>query len=149
MEVELDNNERELLAAYLLVCTARGVAKDKERAGGKGSRSPSGGDRPPFARAVVPPEVTAKRATVSAGGGIIHRQMPICSRQLSNARPALAKAPGLSVGRRHGGAVFWMDGSQRFEITYVKPKLQPPKSNLDDKYVLEYSNLLPDLILVT
>ena len=68
VEVELDNDERELLPAYLLACTARGVAKDKERTGGKGSRSPSGGNRPPFARAVVPPEVTAGRVAVSAGG---------------------------------------------------------------------------------
>jgi hypothetical protein len=121
-----------LLPAYLLACTARGVAKDKERTGGKGSRSPSGGDRPLFARAVVPPEVTAGRVEVSRGG-IICRRLPICSRRDANARLALGNAPGLGVGRRHGGAVFWMDGSQRFEITYVKLKLQHPKSNLDDK----------------
>jgi hypothetical protein len=44
---------------------------------------------------------------------------------------------------------FWMDGSQRFEITYVKPKLQHPKSNLDDKYVLRYSDLPPNSIIGT
>ena len=60
VEVELDNNERELLVTYLLVCTARGVAKDKECAGGKVSQSPSHGNHPPFARVVVPPEVTAE-----------------------------------------------------------------------------------------
>ena len=34
VDVELDNEERELLAVYLLGWTARGVAKDKDRAGG-------------------------------------------------------------------------------------------------------------------
>lgn len=58
--------------------------------------------------------------------------------------PALAQAPGFGVWGRHGGGVFWMDGAQRFEITYVNPKLQPPKSNLDEKYVLGYSDLLPN-----
>ena len=58
--------------------------------------------------------------------------------------PALAQAPGFGVWGRHGGGVFWMDGAQRFKITYVNPKLKPPKSNLDEKYVLGYSDLSPN-----
>ena len=57
--VDWDNEETELLAG-----TAKGVAKDNER-----TRVPptwSGGVCPPFAMAVVPPEVMGKASAVGA-----------------------------------------------------------------------------------
>ena len=78
-------------------------------------------------------------------GNIVLRQLPIPLRgDAKGGRLAMVNVSGLSIWGHHCSGVFWMDGAQRFEITYVKPKLQPPKSILDEKYVLGYSNLSPN-----
>ena len=52
-----------------------------------------------------------------------------------------------ALGDAMAASIFWVEGSPRFEVTYVIAKIQPLKLKLDGKNVTEYSDSSPDLLL--